>query len=171
MPIEKYIKHLVKKFILNNWINKPSEEQMSHNGVPNGKIILMEEQMKRCYDKYKYKNIAQFIPQIANQQQIVPSTNTSTKNLVTKQSTAARQIESVKSVDTSVTQETVDIDEDKENVNNTVNKTKSIRLIGAKRAAVATVQSSSSTSNITSSNDIQISKKAKTNIVTGRTWR
>lgn len=116
------------------------------------------------------KNIAQFIPQIANQQ-IVPSTNTSTKNLVTKQSTAARQIESVKSVDTSVTQETVDIDEDKENVNNTVNKTKSIRLIGAKRAAVATVQSSSSTSNITSSNDIQISKKAKTNIVTGRTWR
>ena len=61
MPIEKYIKHLVKKFILNNWINKPSEEQMSHNGVPNGKIILMEEQMKRCYDKYKYKNIAQFI--------------------------------------------------------------------------------------------------------------
>ena len=118
------------------------------------------------------KNIAQFIPQIAKQNDA--PLNNSTKSLVSKQSNSIKQIESVKSIDTNSIQEVSDIDdkEDKENNVNVVNKTKSSKVIGSKRVAATSIAQSSSATNI-SNNDIQITKKAKTNnVISGsRTWR
>lgn len=118
------------------------------------------------------KNIAQFIPQMANQQNTA-SSNVSAKSLVTtKHSNPTKQIESVKSATSAQEINELDDKEDKENNNN---KAKSSKVLGSKRVAAVTVavQSSSSASNISNSDIQQVSKKAKTisASVSRGTWR
>jgi hypothetical protein len=120
------------------------------------------------------RNIAQFIPQVS-QQQIVSTSNTnSSKSVITKQSNSTKQNEIQE-----ITEQEEKEDKENNNNNNNNNNSNNIKskqkVLGSKRAAVVAIHSSTSSNNI-SNHDIQISKKAKqqsstVSTATSRTWR